>query len=111
MSLDSYPNIKRAALAIGYDNGMIHRECSESKYLAQAEQGVITWLARMGNVAVARSRLANVEAALGALDDAQLDALCCGGEGEPEQAHAFSLLPAPLRGPINKLLNLIFEGE
>lgn len=75
MLIHCYPAIKKAALSIAYDNGMINRDNSEEQYLACVEEVLKggTWF------------LAQIEACLQVLSDEDLDTVCCGDEEERKE--------------------------
>lgn len=67
-----HPATQKAALLIGYDNGMINRAESEATFLANCEAALQEQ---------PEAVLQECETYLAALTDQQLDDLCC-GEGE-----------------------------
>lgn len=91
---DVYPNVKRAALAIAYDNNMINRERTEETFLARV-------------AALAGPMAGTLDAALSVLDNDQIELLCIGEDSE--QRAILSLLPAPYRAGVHEFLNSVFE--
>ena len=64
---------KRAALAIGYDNGMINRANPQDCYLVSvADELVINFTP---------DELAKAEAVVAGFSDEELDRVCCGEQG------------------------------
>ncbi|NMG39854.1 hypothetical protein GRZ55_11420 [Chelativorans sp. ZYF759] len=92
----TYPGIARAALLIALDNGGINRFRSQQ----QQEREMARWLATQPE-----HEIKPVDAWLATLSDEQMEQVCCGGEGEPEQAAAMADAP-PFT---NEILNSYFE--
>ncbi len=96
LKLNAYPGIKRALVAIAYDNGMVNREQTE-------------WLALYDMfLAVTKKyttlQIADVNRQLAALSDEQLDEVCCGGrEGNDPNP------PAGIDQLADDMLNWAFE--
>ena len=75
MIFDKYRSLRRAALRVAYDNGMINRYQTEEQFLDGAEEAV-------GADGVYNADLAAIDAALASLTSQELDDLCSGGEEE-----------------------------
>lgn len=91
-----YPGIYRAARLIALDNGGINRNRSEERQ--KADYG--RWIERQPD-----EPLPAIDAWLAALSEADLEAVCCGGEGEPERDLAMEGAPPFL----DDILNRYFE--
>lgn len=103
-TIDRFPGIRKAALEVAYDNGMINRFCPED-----------AWLRSLDNVLEAFT-LTREPGALQACDewleslgDDELNEFCCGGADEPEQQRLIA--SSPWGAVADALLNDIFEAE
>lgn len=85
----SAPALKRAALHIAYDNGLVDRYHSEEAFLAKTE-----WVLLQYTV----PQIMAAERDLAAMTDEQLEHYCVGGDDGTRT------------GPTDDMLNLIFEG-
>lgn len=92
----AYTGISRAAFLIAIDNGGINRFRSERQQAKEMKR----WLATQPE-----EILVPVDAWLSTLTEDQMEAVCCGGEGEPEQVAAMAGAP-PFT---NDILNSYFE--
>lgn len=95
-ALVRFPNIKKAALEISYDNGGIHRDRSEAKMLRELN----TWLMEHETFYA----MPAIDAWLAGLSQTALQTVCSGEESE---ATVF-LRSAP--ADTSALLNAIFES-
>lgn len=98
--------IKKAALEIAYDNGMINRAQSEAEFLEAVDEVI-------GADGVDLADLVKIDTYLLSLSDDQMNDLCCGGEGEePQEAvlDQFQIITGLDREMLNGLLNDIFEA-
>lgn len=97
--MSAFPNIARACQLIALDNGGINRTRGPFQQVRDFER----WMEDR-----AQFRFPNadeIDAWLGTRTDQQLDDICCGGEGEPEQEAAMVGAP-PFT---DELLNAYFE--
>jgi hypothetical protein len=91
-----YPGIERATLLIAIDNGGINRDRSK----AQQRRDLAKFLRHQPD-----EILKPVDDWLVTLSEEELDALCCGGRGEPETDAILDKAP-PFA---DHLLNLYFD--
>lgn len=98
----NFAGIKAAALSMGYDNGLINRFCSEGSFLDQRDEVV-------GADGVDLVDLIKINDFLCSLTEEQLNELCNGCEGEPEQEAVLSLWTGD-RDMLNGFLNDLFEA-
>lgn len=99
--IDQYPGLRRAALEIAYDNGMVNRTTTEEKWLTSLDPIV-------GATGVDHADLQAMSEFIDTLTEEELNELCCGGQGEPEQEAVLNR--APDREKLDGMLNDIFEG-
>lgn len=92
LSIENYPNIKKATLSMAYDNGCINSQEPESQSLDRADQVLQNW---------PEARLDNVEHDLAKLSEDQLNTFCCG-----EEVEAANL---PITLCCHELIGQIFE--
>jgi hypothetical protein len=69
----NYPLLRKAALAIAYDNGFINRTCTESKWMGQVD----AYIATENEKALTES-----EAILAQLSESELNEVACGDVDE-----------------------------
>lgn len=81
---DCFPNLKRAALEIAYDNGMINRSEPETDFLAKAAKPIEE---------LAIINLIKLEVWLAELTDEQMSTLCAGEETDMKELVATA--PSP----------------
>jgi hypothetical protein len=82
MNMGVYPNIARACQLIALDNGGINRTRGALAQVRECER----WLEDRAQFQF--PNVDEIDAWLATLTDDQLDAVCCGGQGEPEQVAA-----------------------
>ena len=102
----TFRGIRKAALAIAYDNGVINRDSSEEEYLKRVASYVqANWLDanHAGLRAILYAHLREIDAWLDNLSENALETVCAGEETEVKVA----LKNAPVG--TDKLLNGIFE--
>lgn len=80
----TYPGIARACLLIALDSGGINRDRSERKQASDFKR----WIARQDGP------LVEIDTWLAGLTDDELEIVCCGGQGEPEQVALMAHAPA-----------------
>lgn len=100
--IERWPGIRKAALEIAYDNGMINRECSEDAWLKSLDPV-------LGAEGVTDEDLDRLDAWLLGLSDADLDTLCSGEERDAEGIEADCPTGGPDGERLSKLLVDIFE--
>jgi hypothetical protein len=105
-SIQSYPNLKRVALELAYDNGMINRCCSEELWLSSIEPII-------GAEGVYHEDLVAWDAWLGTLTDEEIQTVACGETSDMEKimANAPESVSSNDEASLNGLLNDIFEVE
>lgn len=103
----AYPNLKRVALEIAYDNGMINRFCSEELFLKSLDPII-------GDSGTYHADLVVWDEWLGTLTDEQIQVVAAGEQTEMEEL--MELCPDPVEASpedasLSGLLNDIFEVE
>lgn len=98
MLISKYPGLKKAALEIAYDNGMINRLETEESFLKSLDY-------TLGAEGVYHEDLQTWSNWLETLSEETLNELCCGDE----EAIAKIIKEAPKGELLNGLLNDIFE--
>lgn len=96
-NIERYPAIRKAALNIAYDNGMVNRDMPEPEFLRRVD-------AVVGADGVNHKDLVAINSVLSAFSDEQLDTLCTG----EEQEQGALMAGQPLKSKILGLLNDIF---
>jgi len=97
--ISNYPGLKKAALKIAYDNGMIHRHYTEEEWLKSTDQVI-------GADGVYHDDLQIWSDWLETLSDENLSTLCCGESSEIDKL----ISKAPKGEFLNGLLDDIFEA-
>lgn len=97
MFIDNYPGLKRVALEIAYDNGMININEPENEFLESLE-----WLAVFNNASLTRW-----SDFIEGLSQEQVEVLAAGEENEIEELLCASGLK--YGDILNSVLNMIFE--
>lgn len=80
---ERYPGITRGCFLIALDNGGLNRH----RPAAKLRSDIATWCSAQP------MDLQAIDAWLAALSDADLDTVCCGGHGEPEQVELLAKAP------------------
>lgn len=93
MLIDQCPAIRKAALNIAYDNGMVNRMNTEQQFMIGANEVLKEYTDYMA-----------IENFLATLTDEQLDTLCTG----EEQEQVIILRACPIAAKVNDLLEAIF---
>ena len=102
MIIDKYPGIKKAALLIAYDNGIINRLKPEQQWLESLD-------AVLGTNSVAEEDLDWFDQWLLSLDETNFHTACCGEETDMKKVA--DMAPSSRNGEsMHKLLNTIFEA-
>lgn len=99
--IDDYEFIKSAALLIAYDNGAIHRECSEEDWLDDLDPLLAS---------LDKEDLVTLNTWLGSLSDIDLDILCTGEDTVRKEIEERSPVGGQDGAPLVGLLNDIFEN-
>lgn len=97
-TLDNYPGLKKAALEIAYDNGMINRNCTEEQYTRSTDPII-------GAESVYDEDLKIWSDWIDNLNDEDLSTLCCGESCEMEEI----ISKAPKAEFLDGLLNDLFD--
>lgn len=96
-----YPALTKAALEVAYDNGMVHRDCTEGQFL-ERQDSVLS--------SVDASDLSRLEHWLSGLSEEDMSVLCTGDQDDAE----IVMQSCPTGGPDNqqlcRLLDDIFEN-
>jgi hypothetical protein len=105
--INQYPNLKRVALEIAYDNGMINRFCTEELFLKSLDPII-------GAEGTYHADLVVWDEWLGTLTDEQIQIVAAGEQTEMEELMADA--PEPVEAhrddaSLGGLLNDIFEVE
>lgn len=103
-AIDQFPTVRKAAMLIALDNGLINRFCSEESWINKVEAAIFA-------DGVPQQDVQSLETFLLTLSEEDLETLCCGEHMEMVAVEAnapMSVVEPEMK--VTRLLNDIFEA-
>lgn len=102
MIINQYPNIKKAALEIAYDNGIINRLTAEDDWLLSLDEVMAGY---------DQADLVSFDMWLGTLSDEDFNVVATGDQDEAENIEKTFTVPygGPDNQPLTRMLEDIFD--
>lgn len=103
-AIDQFPTVRKAAMLIALDNGLINRFCSEETWIGKVEGAIFA-------DGVPQHDVRMLENFLLTLSEEDLETLCCGEHSEMVAVEAnapMSVVEPDMK--VTRLLNDIFEA-
>lgn len=103
-AIDQFPTVRKAAILIALDNGLINRFCSEENWISKVEEAIFA-------DGVPQQDVQALEDFLKTLSEEDFETICCGEHDEMVAVEAnapMSVVEPEMK--VTRLLNDIFEA-